>query len=334
MIVSLLFGTIELFQDVKFKYIQRFISSLLIVIIFILFSFNKENNDYLAYLKIFKLETNVESGYIYLIKVIKMIGGNHQFIVFIIGLILVFYLFIKFLKKTRYPIFILFLYFQNNFIYDLNQIRNTLTYILILYALEYLIKNQNKKYLLLNFLAITFQRIGIIYLFFYILSKFKIKKYCKILLFISTVGVFILPILKIFLLKLFPDKASIYFATKISKGYLLYYILFLLDLIILKITNSFEINSREDEIFLKFILFPAIFLPGGILSTDLVSRPYRNALLIKWLFIFKKLENQKIINRVFVAILCVLGAVFPSVITYYKDSEEWLKLVSYLQRII
>lgn len=332
--VSLFIGTIELFQDIKFKYIQRFISLLLILVVFILFSFNKENNDYLAYLEIFELESKVENGYIYLIKVIKMIKGSHQYIVFIIGLVLVFYLLFRFLKKTRYPVLILFLYFQNNFIYDLNQIRNTLSYILILYALEYLIKNQNKKYLLLNFLAISFQRVGIIYLFFFILSKFEMKKYYKILLFISSIGIFLLPIFKIILLKLFPDKASVYFATKISKGYLLYYILFLLDLIILKITNSFDIKSKEDEILLKFILFPVIFLPGGMLSIDLVSRPYRNALLIKWLFIFKKIEDQKILNRVLVAILCVLGAVFPSIVTYYKNSGEWLKLINYLQKII
>lgn len=307
---------------------------MLILIIFILFSFNNENNDYLAYLQIFELENNVEKGYIYLIKIVKIIKGNHQVIVFTIGLVLASYLLLKVLKRTQYPIFILFLYFQNNFIYDLNQIRNTLSYIIILYALEYLIKKENKKYIILNFLAISFQRIGIIYLFFYILSKIEIKKYYKILLFISSIGIFLLPILKIILLKLFPDKASVYFATKISKGYILYYILFLMDLVILKITNSFEIKSREDEIFLKFILFPAIFLPGGMLSIDLVSRPYRNALLIKWLFIFKKLENKKIINRVIVAILCILGAIFPSVVTYYKDSGEWLKLVNYLQKIM
>lgn len=307
---------------------------MLILIIFILFSFNNENNDYLAYLQIFELENNVEKGYIYLIKIVKIIKGNHQVIVFTIGLVLASYLLLKVLKRTKYPIFILFLYFQNNFIYDLNQIRNTLSYIIILYALEYLIKKENKKYIILNFLAISFQRIGIIYLFFYILSKIEIKKYYKILLFISSIGIFLLPILKIILLKLFPDKASVYFATKISKGYILYYILFLMDLVILKITNSFEIKSREDEIFLKFILFPAIFLPGGMLSIDLVSRPYRNALLIKWLFIFKKLENKKIINRVIVAILCILGAIFPSVVTYYKDSGEWLKLVNYLQKIM
>ncbi|MGL4997909.1 MAG: EpsG family protein [Cetobacterium sp.] len=330
LLISLFFGIIEIFQDYKFKYIHKILILTLIASIFGFFSFNKTNNDYQAYLQIFKNEKNVEIGYVYIIKIIKFFGGNHQTIVLGIGILLSIYLLFEVLKKTKYSILIISLYFSQNFIYDLNQLRNTLCYLIILFGLNCLSENKNTKYIFLNFLAISFQRLGIIYLLYFLLSKINKKSYYKIITILSIGGIFAIPIIKMILLKFFPDKASIYFGFKVSKGFLFYYILCGLDLLVLKIAGAFETETKEEDIYLKFILFPIIFLPYGVLSIEIISRVYRNALFIKWILIFKKIRFEKLKLRITVVLLSLLGAALPIIVTYYKDKEFLLKLLKTL----
>lgn len=331
--VSLFYGILQLFNNRICSYLnKKIIINLLLLIIFILFTFNRFNEDYKAYIDIFENEHNVEIGYIALIKVIKCFGGTHQILIFIVGLGLIFGI-LRNVKKITYSIWILFFYFIDTFVYDINQLRNLICYILILIGLNYLVKNRNRKYLILNTIAIFFHRIGLIYYLFFFMNLFKLKNYKKLIKIGFFLGYLIIPIFMITMLKLFPEKATVYFKAKIRLGNMMYYILILIDLFLLKYLKLFDPETKEEEVYLKFILFPIIFLPYSALSIELITRIYRNTLLVKWLYILKNIEFQGMEKKIITLLFLFIGAVFPTIVLIYKEYDFWERLVNSLAYI-
>jgi hypothetical protein len=299
----------------------------------IMIAFNRNNFDYKNYVRIFEREEKIEIGYLYLIKGIKLLGGTHNVIVILVGGLFGLYIFSKLLKKSEYPIILFLLYFSNSFVYDMIQLRNTLCFLTILFGLEYLKKNKNKSYLILNTLATSFHTTALIYYFYFLLSKLDLKKFYKIIAILWGAGLFLVPIFKIIIIKLFPHKASLYFKAKVSHGFLLFYILVALDLGILFYNNIFSKVKKEDEVYLKFMLFPIIFLPYSVLTIELLHRVYRNALLIKWMFILKNIEKKDCIKKYLTIFILFLGAILPTVVYVYKDPREMVELVECLKNI-
>ncbi len=137
---SFFFSALELFTKEVNKDYFKIIQKIYIFIIFILFTFNRDNSDYRTYVAIFEGKSYVaEKGYMFFIKVIEAINGNHNYVLLTLGILLVYVLF--YLYKIKYEITFIFFYSIFSFIYDINQIRNTFCILFILIGIKLLQKN-------------------------------------------------------------------------------------------------------------------------------------------------------------------------------------------------
>ncbi|MGL5350485.1 MAG: EpsG family protein [Cetobacterium sp.] len=332
-LTSLICGLLGFFEDkIIDSFNKKIMTNIFLIVLFVLFAFNRFNEDYIAYLNIFKSEKNVELGYVMLIKLIKFFNGNHHTILFIVGLFLTLIL-LKNIKKTKYCIWILLFYFLDTFIYDINQIRNLICYLMILIGINFLTQVKKKNYLIMNTIAVLFHRIGIIYYLYFFISNFELKNYKKIIKILFFSGYLMTPIFVVSMLYLFPEKSTVYFNGKIRLGNLMYYILIGFDLFLLNYLKLFTPKDLEGDIYLKFILFPLIFLPYSVLSIELITRIYRNTLLIKWIYIFKNLDNKKLNEKLITIFILFIGAIFPGVILIYKEYEFWERLINSISKI-
>ena len=176
---SFIFSLLELFTSLRKEKWFKMIQFLFLVILFVLYAFNRGNTDYENYVKIFNGEMEVhDKGYIFLSDIIKNLGGTYNYIPLVTGFFLIIYFF--YFYKTDYTITFIFLYFILSFIFDFNQIRNTLCSGFLLIGLLYLNKNRKIMYLIFNIIAIFFQRFGLLILLFFILNRYDLKKYKKI----------------------------------------------------------------------------------------------------------------------------------------------------------
>ena len=289
---SFLFSLLELFTELKEKKIFKIFQNIFVLIIFSLFVLNRENNDYKGYLAFFNGEDIgiKEKGYLYLNQIIKYLGGNYHIVLLILGILMIFVFF--YLYKVENKISFIFLYSIYTFVYDINQIRNFFCILFVLIGIKFLIDKKDYLYLFFNCLGILFQRIGLIYIIFYILQKFKLKNYIKLIIIFFIGGFVFIPFFKVGMLHFFPDKADYYFSLKPRFGMLLYWMFVFMDILMLKFLHKKDL-SEKDELFIKFICFPIIFLPYSILNIEMIHRVWRNTLYIKWFYLLEPSEEKK-----------------------------------------
>ena len=260
---------VELLTNITSKKFYKKFINYLYIYMWILLVFNRNNNDYDAYYDMFyHLEKyNVELGYLFLMKLIKIINGNYNIILLIVMSYLV--LLISRLK-IKYKITLIFMYFLYNINYDVTQIRNTIAILLIMTGIN-LSKYSNKFSIICNLLALSVHNISLIYFPFFFLYKIKINKYINIIKIVMILNFIILIILlhqKNLLIYIFP-KLDYYFKFKINKGWLLYFIYFGIDWFYYKVI--LKSNSSKYTIYLKFWLFSYLFIPFSILNTEFIS---------------------------------------------------------------
>lgn len=322
-----IFSCLELFTQ-KNEYI-RTIQKIYISIVFVLLTFNRKNSDYKNYLKVFDGEKNIvsEKGYLFFVKILKILGGNHNLILLILGCLFFFVIF--YLYKKKYEITFIFLYLIYLFMYDINQIRNLFCILFILIGIKFLGKNKKYFYLIFNILAVSFQRLGYIYFIFYFLQKLKLRNYLKVIGMLFMGGIFFIPIFKKMMIILFQDKAMFYFAQTPRFGMLLYYIFIVMDIFLLK--KLYYKNNKE--LLLKFILFPIIFLPYSILSIELIRRIWRNTLYLKWFYFLKLLENENYKKKVIVYFVLFSQQFMILSIEFFKDPRRVVDLISQIKNI-
>lgn len=308
-----------------------------ILMIFIIFIFNKGNLDTFNYEKIFLIEpVEVEIGYLSLIRIIKFFSGTHQWIIVLIAMLLCYIGFIKKMKDTKGCGLVLFLYSIELILYDINQIRNLLCYILIFQGIEYLKNGKNIKYLLLNTLATTIQKFGFTYFGFYFLvkKKLKLKSFIVCFLCLFMISVFSVNILKLLFIKYLPEKAAYYFSVSVRFGNLIYLLLLILDIYILKLLGFFSKNKFSKKyIEIVYILFPILLFPFSYLTIEIIARSYRNTLLLKWWTISGELEEVDLKKRLYTNILLVLSATLPLISYYLKDKEFVYNLIKVINNI-
>ena len=330
LVLSLFFFSIlEMFIANKgyFKIIQQ----TYIIIIFLFFIFNRENNDYNTYLLVFDGTDGIikEKGYLFLNILIKKLGGSYHIILLILGFLFIYVVF--YLYKIKYKICFMFLYSIYIYIFDINQIRNLFCILFILIGIKFLQKNNQKFYLCFNILAILFQRLGYIYLIFFIFQKFKLKNYIKILILSFISGFFLIRVFEKIMFLFFPEKFFLYFSQKPNFGMLLYYILIIMDIYILKISKFKKIKQNE-SLMIKFILFPIIFLPySSVVSLELINRIWRNALYIKWFYFLSRVKNRK--NKAVIFFILALQQILLLSAFLYKDFYPTLKLLKQIANI-
>lgn len=294
----IILGVLSFYEIVFDKKINKFIRNIFIFLLWFIYGFNRDNNDYKNYLIIFEKEEYVEKGYILLVKLVKIFSGNHNWIVLILSSLMIYVFFIRY--KPKYPVTLIFIYSILNLIYDINQIRNFYAILFI-----YLVLKEKKKIIKIFyiFISIGFHSISIIYLLFFYLKKLSLKNFKwigSIIFIFNFIGV---EILQEIILYLFPSKGEHYLSLKPNLGWILYIIVLLIDILCLyfyKNNNKRNINLR------KFIIFNLIFLPLGKLNIELVFRLYRNLTYIRLYYYLDILVLMNKKRRVIGWILLIL----------------------------
>lgn len=160
-IIFLFFSFIEIL--IRKDKMLKMINFILFEVLLFLFMFNRGNADYNSYVRAFNNqlhEGEMEKGYLFLVQVIKLLNGNHNWIIILTSILVFFFLIYK---KSYYNITFLFLYLISNFLYDINQIRNILMISLIYISLEYLNKKKYKVVLVLVLVALHIHKLAYVY---------------------------------------------------------------------------------------------------------------------------------------------------------------------------
>lgn len=134
--------------------------------------------------------TGYEIGYQIWMSLFKCLTNNYQFYIFYTTLIDAIVLGYIFIIYSPYPIFsiLLFLGF-NGLQIQIDLMRNIKAILLFLFSLNFLNKNKQIKYLLINILALSFHRTSLFYFPIMIFLKKNIYKYKKMILLIFFIGI-------------------------------------------------------------------------------------------------------------------------------------------------
>lgn len=304
----IILGVLSFYEIVFDKKINKFIRNIFIFLLWVIYGFNRDNNDYKNYLIVFEKENYVEKGYILLIKLVKIFSGNHNWIVLILSFFMIYVFFMKY--KPKYPITLIFIYSILNLIYDINQLRNFYAILFIYLALK-----EKKKIIKVFYILISigFHSISMIYLVFFSLKNLSLKnlKWIAIIVFLfSFIGI---EVVQELILYLFPDKGEHYLRLKSNLGWILYIIILLIDMLCLYFYKN---NNKRNMNLRKFVIFNLMLLPLGKLNIELVFRLYRNLTYIRlyyYLEIFTvETKNKKIIGW----ILLMLPYILINIINY------------------
>lgn len=302
-----------------------------ITIIYLLFAFNRYNNDYDNYVRAFTgqlSEGDMEKGYLFFVEIVKKLNGNHNWIIIFSATFFIYVMFYK--KKVYYGILFLFLYFISNFVYDINQIRNLLMISLVYFALNELEKGKRLRALLVILISITIHKMGVLYLLFYVLNIVFSKNYIKIfkkLVYISFFFTLFFLINKEKIINLLRDLLILitgrysYFEG-LNLGFLISIFQFIISLILIKIC----ISREEKTIYFKFLLFNMLFLPFCFISKELYTRIYRNSVYAKWYIVIKDMKKKKINVRI-LCYLLLLSEGLDLFVLYFRSNEFAVKII-------
>lgn len=310
--------------------------TIFIVIIYLLFAFNRYNNDYDNYVKAFTgqlSQGNMEKGYLFLVEIVKKLNGNHNWIIIFSATFFIYIIFYK--KKIYYSLLFLFLYFISNFIYDINQIRNLLMICLVYFALNELEKGKRLKALFLILISITIHKMGALYLLFYVLNIIFTKNYIKIfkkLVYISFLFTLfflinrerIINLVKDFLI-LITGRYS-YF-DGLNLGFLISIFQFIVSLLLIKLC----IGKQERSIYFKFLLFNMMFLPFCFISKEIYLRIYRNSVYAKWYVLIDKMKEKKVSIRI-LSYLLLLSEGLDLFVLYFRSNEFAVKIIGHITK--
>lgn len=298
-----------------------------LIFLTIIFSYNRQNGDYLNYKNFFEMGLdNMERGFSMLCKIIKKVNGSYEIVVFIIGIVLFAIMKKIFLKKSSYKNLILFLYFLYPSLIDLNQIRNFLMISCVYISLNFLIQYKILRAYFFVFISLFFHKLGVIYFVFLYLSRFSIKKYKKYVKKLVLINIILNNFIIIILLKIYPLKISSYLKRKPKFGILLILIYLILDIYIInyiskKIKNKVK-NKKErrmQEIFYKFIYFSIIITPYLMYFLE-IKRIERNSLIIKYVYCASALKYLNFKRKIFVVCFLILSSIIPLMVICYEKT--------------
>jgi len=163
------------------------VAFLLFAMMFLFMGFNTGNADYSMYQVLYnkygsmEIYLNTEILFQYLCKIIYSFGKNYNFFLTIYSAIGFSFMYLTTKKTSKYPALVAVLYFIFCFFLDAVQIRHFMASSIICYALTYLLKDNYNykdiiKYVVLNFIAVGFHFISILYFLFLLLPMFRNKK--------------------------------------------------------------------------------------------------------------------------------------------------------------
>lgn len=329
---SFLFMIVELTR--VNKYISWYLAVTPLFFLFAMIGLNRMNRDYPFYEKAFYDENyrdNFEFGYRYLVKFLNYGGFDHTSIVLIVGFLLMFIL-LKYLYNNNNVNLVIFFYCSYVLIYDINQTRNTLMYLIIILSLIYVIKEKPIKHYILWFVAFSFHKFALIYLPFYYLCKKNRRTFYKIIIGLTFIFLMSSPLIIEISSIILPDKMSVYLTKKPGFGVLAIFIYTLLDIFIVwlldkKIGNRFQEKDKKTmETLYRFIWFPILILPFTFYFLEVI-RIQRNSLLVKYIYCALAMKYMNTKERLITLMLLLLStSIYISILIYSQE----LELYSYL----
>ncbi|MCB2312030.1 EpsG family protein [Clostridium tagluense] len=325
--LSLIFVIIEI-SGVNYK-TSKMLAVIPIFLLCITVSFNRMNNDYIVYQIAFANDgTMFEFGYQYLIKVLKYFGQEYEAIIFLTGILLVF-IFKKMMKNNKHINVMILLYCIFPLVYDINQIRNLLMYLIVIISLEFIRKKSIIRYYIGIFLAYSIHSFALIYIPFYYLCKKDRKKFIKIILSLFCLFTIISPIIMKVLLRFFPYKIESYLASGKPKGGIIAIVVYVIvDVFTVwwvdkKISKKLNFEEKNEmEVLYRFVWYSILILPFTVYFLE-IQRLQRNALLIKYYYCALAMNHLKKAEKIVTLILLLISVVLPILLMIYS-SEFYL----------
>lgn len=244
---------------------SRLVTAISFVYACYIYFYNTGSNDYERYTWIYSgaIESEVEQGFLFLIKIGNSLGLTFQQFQGIVGstcLLLILIAYSKFCNNYHYLFAFYFIY---QYFADLNLLRNFIMRTILLLAFCFLINRRKSYFVLFTVIASLFHRTALLYLpiVFFNIKKdmsrktLKICAACIIMLCFATFMLgnnwaWVLNIASVFLREE-PQKPAYYFTTSTHFGFLIYFGLFAVNLFI--IIGSKD-NKRAGETYDKYLL--------------------------------------------------------------------------------
>ncbi|WP_146200411.1 EpsG family protein [Paenibacillus agaridevorans] len=311
------------------KFISRYLAVTPLFFLFAMVAFNRDNRDYFNYERAFYDEyfrDSFEPGYGLLIEVLKSIGLGHEGIIFIAGSLLIVTM-LRMLKGSLNVNLVVFFYCAFPLIYDINQTRNLIMYLVLVLALIYVVENKKIKFYLMMLTAASFHLIGLFYIPFYWFSKWDRKKFMRVLkLTTITLGIGA-PLVITGLSLLFPDKAGYYLNRPPGYGIILYFVCAIFDYFtVWWVDKKIGLNIVEDEkprmeVMYRFVWFPVISLPFLFFFAEF-SRIQRNVLLVKYIYCAIAMKYMNIKQRLITVFLLLIPvSIYTFVVFQYRQFD-------------
>lgn len=311
------------------KYLSRFLAIIPLIVLFIIAGFNRDNRDYWNYQFAFEDDIHrrsIEFGYAYVVKIVKQLGGDHTFVVFMIGALLML-VFFKLLKSSNHINMVIFFYCAFPLIFDINQIRNLIMYLIIILSFVFIEKQKPLKYYFMVIVAFSFHNLSIVYLPFYYLCQRSRKKFLKILLGVTTLLLIGSPIVTNILTRIFPEKMEYYLRQTPKWGVLVIIVYMTIDIFTVwwvdkQIKNKLSENDKKKmEILYRFVLFPIVTIPFLFYFLE-ISRLQRSTLLVKYVYCAMAMKYLSFYQKLFTILLLLVSiSVYITMVFWYNQAD-------------
>lgn len=291
MITFLLAGMAAVYS-IAFAFVRAnsIYSVLCVFFVFLIFSTNRQNPDWLSYIVIFEHpELYAEFGYVWLVNGLKIIGFGHEGVVFFLALVVSATL-LRYSKYSPYLSIAILLYTVYPMAIDVTQIRNTFGFFLVL---NMLIEIERKRHLLaLLFLAAaaSFHYFFLSYLLWFLLIACRGVRYWSVAIALSTsMAILILP----YVLPLVASTGALRNLSAYLSPEIKYHSLFIwgcvlvFDILVFGFVQRFCMLNEGANERLRKVLYSAMIsgIPFlvGLLYVDDFHRFFRSLFILKYL---------------------------------------------------
>ncbi|MGL4861778.1 MAG: EpsG family protein [Cetobacterium sp.] len=325
-VVLVFFSVLYCFS--KKAFFKKILDLMGIILIIFFYSNNRWNNDYEAYSGSYfsSPELYAEKGYVILVELVKIINGNFNYILFLVSIFIIYTMYTS-LKKSNLFLMCIF-YFIYPFILDLNQIRNTIMIFCIVNSLR--LFNDKRKVLSYMFfiVAITFQKLGFIYIPFILFLKNKTIKFmyvfsilCYFLSFLvcSKLEEILILLTRYGLLKGITMKLNIYTRSFSFSTLILWTTIFLFDIFFIKKLRG-QKKEENLEIYYKFLLYAGSLIPLFCVVAEL-NRIYRNIFFLKYIILLSLISDKKNITKICIVLITTVTSLFLLFLLYLRGLE-------------
>lgn len=317
---------------IELKRVSRYTSWYFALIpLFILFSiigFNRLSRDYLSYQLAFSnfyVRNTYEFGYVKLVDFVQIMGLDHTSIVFLTGVLLLLVL-LQYLKTNNHINLVVFFYCVYPLVFDINQTRNTLMYLIIILSLVYVIKEKPVKHYILLFISFSIHNIAVVYLPFYYLSKWKRKTFIRVII-IATISLFVVSQTALGIAAKYYPEIALYLQNPPRFGPIMLIFYLCLDIFTVwwiqkRISPRLEEKEkRKMEVLYRFVWYPILAIPFAFYVAEF-ERLQRNGLLVKYVFSALAMRYMSVKEKLITVLLLLLSVASHIGVLIYANELE------------